>query len=504
MSNGSTTISSMIMTNASGVSLAAMMHDGLQGQDAFVVEAAEAAYNALVEAGKTLESFQVAFQQYEEGQIPVLPDPEYPYPKHPAEPAPELRVYINFDGPDGSENVSNLTDAYAVLQPGGAIYLDEADYSRFNFNRDFATPVQIRSRVPYAATVKDRWFFHEGHGHWLYNVTVDVPASKLGAEKGAIVHNSDFIATYNIVKSVCGVYGIASTNPDDPGSSAGKFSQASNFWIGFNDFVGQNSVAMNSACQLKLRCYDGNTPTAGTPEFAYFGVYDNWFEDPSDGNNADGVEETFNLYLGNTKPIYPDSYCYPGIITRNLSGPKNKRRFIYLKRAIEDVTYNHCQKARYSAFTQRHGWGSKWWGNRNDDPNANCIFGGGRLPSPYPAAEQNDIRGLVTAGEVQIRCGSQGNGGKPLHQGCDYGLMVGNMVAKQTILGAIASSSHTLAESEGGKLSNFTLYEHQGPISVVDKYCDGATLDVQPGKVNHGMFVPVTITLTREMVGIKG
>ena len=434
------------------------------------------------------------------------------YPKDAIAPDPSRILTVGYVGPGGAGNqYDSLEAAYGAVPAAGGCQIRVNDVAvakaaGWTFDRVFGSDVVITSRNPLGATLNGRIFAHLGRKLWLYRLTTTCADSALNDQKGAIVCNSDFKITRCKIMSCNGVYLISNTDPNN--ESVGVFAASRNVHVGWNDFLGQSLSTSGVANASHIKCRMSNVGGIGASiEWDYFFIYRNLFNDTvgySSGSPPTGTGLVFNFYIGDNKTFYPDFYCaLNSVIEYNYAPPGNKRRFLYFKRGVKNIRFNHCGGCASEAFTQRHGWDSIWAGNRSDPPGAWTIIGGGRKPAPYNSGGTLVI-GNVLAGSMQFLCGSGTSGAR--RQAADYGTAVGNQVGGKTIYGYRARTNSgdptALVEEEGGKLDHFRLYEHTGVVANDgEAYFDAATCDIRPAYTGHGYTIPSAPTLSAAVVG---
>lgn len=442
-------------------------------------------------------------------------------PKHVTRP-PSARVFsVGFTGEGGAGNsFTTLEAAYAAV-PASGDYLIETNNvtmvpvsgSVWNFDRTFTNDVIITSRNPLGTTLNGRIFCHSGRKHWLYKLKTTCADNLLNDDRGSIVACNDFKITHCQVLGCNGVYVISNGLPDT--NNGGSKLLSNNVWIGWNDFIGQSvsTSGVANASHVKFRMSNG-VAYGSDPEWDNFFVYWNLFNDPvgfrTPGGPPTGTGLMFNFYIGDNQTFSPDFYCsLNAVVEYNYCPAANNRRFLYFKRGVGIVRYNHCDGCDSEAFTQRHGWGGQWLGNRSMDNNAKMIMGGGRKPAPYTAGGTMCLGNYVKAG-YQIMAASGPDGAAK--QGMNYGTFAGNETPGTTTWAYIArlnSGAKTALRADGGgALHHFNLYAHTGPTPVNDGNdingllgYDAATCDVRPAFTGHGLTIPVPITLTAAAVG---
>lgn len=428
-------------------------------------------------------------------------------PKHPPTVANSRILTVGYTGPGGTANQYDSLDAAFGAVPNAGNYrirLNDAAVTKsagWDLGRVFGDTVVIESRNPLGATLNGRIFAHRGRKLWLYQLVTNAPPSQLAAERGSIVCNKDFTITRCRILGVCGVYMIANTDPDR--DSAGSYSDCRRVYIGWNAFKGQNDSGISSCCHIKMRMGEGsaNPSPASAIEFDDFAVYRNYFYDSSTGNLLDSVAEAFNFYAGNKHTRYPAYYCSPnGLVEYNFSASGNRRRFLYFKRAIRRVQFNHCAGFKNEPFTQRHGWDARWIGNRCSQGGGNMLIGGGRLPAPYSAGFTEVIGNILTGG-LHLKAGT--SNGSTDEQGANYALVVGNQCGGQTIIGHRRNDNFKIDEAEGGKLKNLRFWHHTGGHQINTALVDLATCDIRPTFAGHGMTWGAAPVLSAAVVGLE-
>lgn len=388
-------------------------------------------------------------------------------PKIPDAVAASRQWWIGGGGPSGSQSPASWAAAYGAAAAGDHIYLPAGSVALGTLSRNFpaANPLVIRGR-PMAAGSKAPTSIITGKtrgtgvGHWLNELQTNYP--------GSTRHDGDLDVTgsyWTITRCwLTGREGIDIA------------AAAHHVWFGYNRLTGRNTAtgtdpdgnpAAPNCFHLYVKLPAGNAAASAYPHDLIF--YDNfWWDDTNHGvykSNYGG--ESMNCYIGDSHPtgsspllrllnvVFEENYL-PG------AAGKCRKRSIYSKRGCDFI--RNLSTHSIGVFGQRHGAGSRIYGNRISDPDFNII--GDTRAGGY--ANGNDIRNNVAGGTIQLyRAGYLGDdpiNGSP-YQAADWTTLYKNQgkVAVGYKLGNM-----TPITGDGGTVSNARIYAHVSGLVAVD------------------------------------
>lgn len=413
-------------------------------------------------------------------------------PKTPSAVAASRQWWIGGGGPSGSQSPASWAAAYGAVAASGGdhIYLPAGSVALGTLSRNFpaANPLVIRGR-PMAAGSKAPTSIISGKttvsgsGYWLYEVQTNWASSTRG--------NPDILVTGSYVTITrCWLTGREAMHVSAPGHHV---------WTGWNRFTGRNSPTGTdgSGNPTTLNCFQykinvpGNFPTQTSGPYDIY-CYRNFFWDDVNHrlySNNDGGE-SMCCYVGNDHPGPADLGTLLNIVFEEnylpAAGGNSRPRSIYSKRGCSMIR-NRSTHA-YGVFGQRHGWGSKIYGNRVTDPDFVVI--GDERAGGY--ANGNDIRNNVAGGAIKLYRASHLQSGAP-YQAADWTTLFAN----QGNVTVGFKPGNAIADTiDGGTVSNVRIYQHTPAPFVDPTHADAATITVNAGNplglTNGADLIPAT------------
>ena len=401
-------------------------------------------------------------------------------PKIPDAVAASRQWWIGGGGPSGSQSPASWAAAKAAAAAGDHIYLPAGSTALGTLSDSYpaATPLVIRGR-PMAAGSKAPTSIISGKttvsgsGYWLYEVQTNY--------SGSTRYDGDIAVTGSYVTVTrCWLTGREGIDLS---------TAAHHVWLGWNRFTGRNTrtggtdaaPTAPNCFQLYVKLPAGNAAASAYPHDLFF--YRNLFWDDTDHSKyptdppTAGGKESMNCYIGDSHPvgagatgrltnvIFEENF-FPGP-TAGLGRPRS----IYVKRGCSMIR-NRSTHA-YGVFGQRHGWGSKIYGNRVTDPDFVVI--GDERAGGY--ANGNDIRNNVAGSAIKLYRASHLQSGAP-YQAADWTTLFAN----QGNVTVGFKPGNAIADTiDGGTVSNVRIYQNTPAPFVDPTHADAATITVNAG-----------------------
>ena len=387
-------------------------------------------------------------------------------PKHPAAAQRVLKV---------PEDYATIALAYAAAAAGDHISLANGTYAEtLKLNRTFpgANPVVIRARstvgaVP-GATIGGQ-ITVSGRGHWLHELRTGFAGSTRNNADVEISSNYVFVTRCWMT----GREGVAVN------------ATAHHVWVGWNRFTGRNSPTGTdgSGNPTTLNCFQfkinvpGSFPSQTSGPYEIY-CYRNFFWDDTNHRlySSNDGGESMCCYIGNDHPGPADlgtllNVAFEENYLPAAANGHSRPRSIYAKRGC-GIIRNRSTHA-YGVFGQRHGWGSKIYGNRVTDPDV-VVIGDERAGS---YATGQDIRNNVVAGTMKLYRASETPSGAP-YQAADWTTLFQNQ-GKLTV-GYLPSNNNVVAD-DGGIVDHVRIYAHTGTVTINAAHVDAASITQSTG-----------------------
>lgn len=222
--------------------------------------------------------------------------------------------------------------------------------------------------------------------------------------------------------------------------------------------------------------------------------YRNFFWDDTNHQqyNSSNGGESMCCYVGPDHPGPADLGTLLNVVFEENYFPRgsnnhNRPRSIYSKYGCQMIR-NRITHA-YGNFGQRHGWGSKIWGNRIQG--SSFIMIGDQRAGSY--ANGADVRNNVSAPRIAVYRASHLPSGSP-YQACEWSTFFNNQANMD--LGFKPGNAIADDVVEGGALDNVRIYQHAGAVNLISGNVNPATIAIDAanplGLTNGAELIPAT------------